>query len=265
MDDPWPGFREEVARYLERLIVSHKPDHGVEGALHNDTAYGLVGEEAGAGEAREVVHRVPLDGFRKRADLDRIRDPLLRDHFLSQTEGVPDKELGKALAQLGENLNPPVRRVRIRERLNVIPITDASGKPYKAYKGDANYCYDIFEGLKGKWTGRVVSRFDANRAGFRPDARLSTRGEPLVMRLRVNDMLELEHSGKRRTMRVVKLSMGRITLAEHQEAGSLKSRDSDPEDSFKYLTVSPGCLQTRAAVLIQVSPSGALRHRGNLS
>ena len=162
-------------------------------------------------------------------------------------------------------MNPPVRRVRICERLNVIPIRDASGKPYKAYKGDANYCYDITEGTKGKWIGRVISRFDANQKGFRPDDRLSTEGEPLIMRLRVNDMLELEHSGKRRAMRVVKLSKGRISLAEHHEAGSLKSRDSDKGDPFEYLTVSPGSLQTRTAVLIQVSPSGAVRHRGNLS
>ena len=56
---PWDGFTPDVLRpHLDRLVVSHKPDHGTypwmtkdgggrhqastSGALHNDTAYGLI-------------------------------------------------------------------------------------------------------------------------------------------------------------------------------------------------------------------------------
>mgnify|MGYP001357707437 FL=1 len=85
------------------------------------------------------------------------------------------------------------------------------------------------------------------------------------MRLRVNDMLELEHEGKSRIVRVVKLSKGNITLAEHQEAGSLKSRDTDKADPFKYLYASPSSLQSKNAKAVYVSPSGTIRHKGNLS
>ena len=273
LDDPWPNFRDDVVACVEKIVVSHKPDHGVQGALHNDTAYGLVDLEPDAKGVREVVHRVPLDSFQKRSSdnpkqrsLKLIRDIHLRKYFLAETEGVPDKELGKKLVELGEALNPPVRRVRILERLNVIPITDGSGTPFKAYKGDANYCYDIFAAPNEKWSGRVVSRFDANQKGFAPNARTSTEGEPLIMRLRVNDMLELENDGDRKIMRVVKLSEGEITLAAHQEAGKLKDRHSKKEDPFRYLRISsPSGLQSKAARIIYVSPSGAIRHKGNLS
>ncbi|MEQ8228894.1 MAG: HNH endonuclease domain-containing protein [Rhodospirillales bacterium] len=265
LGDPWPNFRDDIVASIEKIVVSHKPDHGVQGALHNDTAYGLVDLEPDAKGVREVVHRVPLDSFKKRFDLERIRDTQLRNYFLTASEGTPDKELGKKLLELGEVMTPPVRRVRILERLNVIPIADRSGTPFKAYKGDANYCYDIFSAPNGKWAGRVISRFDANQKGFTPNARTSTEGEPLIMRLRVNDMLELEYDGGRKIMRVVKLSVGKITFAEHQEAGSLKSRDADKSDPFKYLTVAPSSLQSRNARVVYTSPSGVIRHKGNLS
>src|SRR5690606_20606632 len=53
---PYDGFREDLAACLNRLVVSHKPDHGLppgaqknvhvtSGQLHEETAYGLVDEE----------------------------------------------------------------------------------------------------------------------------------------------------------------------------------------------------------------------------
>lgn len=265
MEDPWPTFRDDVVRCVENIVVSHKPDHGVQGALHNETAYGIVDPDADTNAVQDVVHRVPIDSFKKRADLERIRDDVLRTYFLEHTTDLPDKELGKTLLELGNAMIPPVRRVRIVERLNVIPISDPAGIPFKGYKGDANYCYDIFMGAKNKWTGRIISRFDANQVSFDPGSKTSTGGEPLIMRLRVNDMLEVDGDTGRQIMRIVKMSDNKITMAGHQESGSLKSRDSDKGDPFKYLTVSPGSLQHRTARMVYVSPSGRIRHIGNLS
>ena len=41
---PWENYREHVQRAIENIWVSHKPDHSHEGAMHNDTAYGLRGD-----------------------------------------------------------------------------------------------------------------------------------------------------------------------------------------------------------------------------
>jgi len=264
LDDPWPGFRDSVRAVLDRMVVSHKPDHGVEGALHNDTAYGIVTPPDKNGRS-DLVHRVPLAGLSKSADLVRICDELIRNHLLAATDGLTGKAFTEALVAAGEAMSPPVRKVRIVETLRAIAISDKAGRAYKAYKGDSNYCYDIFVGPKERWTGRVISRFDANQKGFDPKARKSIAGEELIMRLRVNDMLAIGESNARSIMRVVKLSHGKIALAVHFEGGSLKSRDADENDPFSYLTVAPSGLQKLFARLIRVSPAGRVKPPRHLS
>lgn len=253
--EPWPQFRKTVRDSIDRIVISHKPDHGVQGALHNDTAYGIV-EPADSKGRSLVVHRVPLSTLRKAADLDAIRDPVIRAVLQAKTVGLNGKEFTDALVAAGEAMTPPVRKARILEKLSVIPITDGSGDAYKAYKGDANYSYDIYSGHNGKWGGEVVSRFDANRKGFDPRAKLSPGGTSLIMRLRGGDLIAIDDGGTRRVMRLVKFSKGQISLAEHFEAGSLKKRDADKEDAFNYMTASPSKLQKLNARLVYVDPAG---------
>lgn len=260
LPEPWPGFREELASTVRRVVVSHKPDHGVQAALHNDTAYGIVAENADG--TSEVVHRVPLGNLTKPDQLAAIRDDHLRALFVKATEGLNGKDFTAALLEAGAATVPPTRKVRVRETLSVVKIPDAKGRPYKAYKRDGNYCYDIFADRKGRWTGAVVSSFDANRPDFEPRSRTRADGTPLIMRLRIDDMLTIEEGGEKRVMRVVKMSKGQIVLAEHFEGGSLKARDKDEADPFKYMTVAPSRLQTLGATLVRVSPSGVSHPTG---
>ena len=254
---PWPDFHDTVRECMNRIIVSHKPDHGVQGALHNDTAYGVV-EEPDANGRSIVVHRVPLSRL-KPGQLGHIRDPLIRDQLRAATTGLSGAAFTRALMQAGEAMNPPVRRVRLCERLRVIPtVSTPDGRILKAYKGDSNYCYDIFRNKIGQWSGHVVTRFDANLKTFNAQARLLPDGTPLVMRLRVDDMLAIDGGEESRIMRVVKLSPGRITLADHFEAGSLKARTADKNDRFSYLTKSPGSLKDLGARKVRVTVSGKL-------
>lgn len=63
---PWDGFRADIAAQVDKIIVSHRADHGridpsarkrgrdsTSGQLHNDTAYGLA-------HGDKVVSRKPL-------------------------------------------------------------------------------------------------------------------------------------------------------------------------------------------------------------
>jgi len=257
INTPWEGFRDSVGQSIGQIVVSHKPDHGVQGALHNDTAYGVVEPPDSKGRSR-VVHRVPLESLNPK-QLDLIRDPLIRDQLKAKTEGLDGKEYSKALVDAGSSFSPPVRKVRIVETLSVIPIGENNkGKTQKAYKGDANYCYDIYSDNNNKWVGHVVTRFTANQKEFVPDARTMSDGTPLIMRIRGNDMICIGDGGERRIMRVVKFSTGKIALAEHFEGGALKARDTNKGDTFKYLVASPSSLQKKNARLVHVSPSGRL-------
>jgi CRISPR-associated endonuclease Csn1 len=261
IEDPWSDFRDTVRDSIEAIIVSHKQDHGVQGALHNDTAYGIVASPDANGRS-EAVHRVPLAGLKPK-QLDAIRDPLIREHLKHKTAGLEGKAYMDGLVAAGEAMSPPVRKIRIVETLSVIPtITDENGKVIKAYKGDGNYCYDIYANAKGKWAGHVVSRFQANQRDFDVGASTLADGTPLIMRIRGNDILAIGEGDDRRIMRVVKFSAGKIALADHMEAGALKSRDSDKEDPFKYKTVPPSSLQKLKARLIHVSPSGRVFDSG---
>ncbi|MBO0346035.1 type II CRISPR RNA-guided endonuclease Cas9 [Roseibium sp. CAU 1637] len=265
--DPWPGFRDEVAETVRKMIVSHKPDHGIQGAMHNDTAYGLVQGPNGVPDKkgiRPVVTRKPLDSdaFKTPESLEKIRDPALRLALLEATVGLTGAEFKARLLEVSSAMKPPVYKVRIEERMNVITFSDDSGKPYKAYKGDGNYCYDIWADSKSKWTGEVISTFEAYQLA-RTDpqwwrTKIGRKGQPLILRLRKGDYLEFEHEGRRLIAQVAKFTTGKISLAEHLEA-NVDARTRDAKDDLAYITKAPGVLQKLNTHQVTVSPSGRVK------
>lgn len=263
IDEPFDGFREQVCEVIDSIIVSHKADHGVQGQLHNDTAYGIIKETIDKSGKSKVVHRVPLLKLDTSKKLETIRDDLIREHLLSETEGLTGKDFTQALLAAGEAMSPPVRRVRICEDMKIIPIrSKQTGKPYKAYKGDGNYCYEIYGGPKGIWTGDLISRFEANKKGYNSTSKMSKDGHPLIMRLRNQDMVEMNDpdTGQKILFRVVKMSEGMIAFSKHFEA-NVDRRNRDKEDSFKYLTIAPSRMQKLDAVQLYVNVIGAIYKR----
>ena len=282
---PWESFRDDLRDSLARVIVSHKADHGRKGApakgrdataarLHNDTAYGLTSLTSDSG-LPIVVHRVPLLSL-KPADLTdpiRIPDAALQRALWEVTEGKSGKGFEAALVRFSKSdpVFKGIRHVRVREALKVIPIRDASGNAFKAYKGDANARYDVWRMPDGKWVSSwkdrngkshsgIVSMFDAHQTG-QPEQRPHPAAKR-VLSLRQNDLVAVEPQGQpRKIMRVVKFSGGgQITFAEHQEAGPLKARDatSTDIDPFKYFYSSAGGLQKARARQIRIDELGRI-------
>lgn len=283
----WESFRADLSDALDRVTVSHKPDHGrrtipapgrdmTAGRLHNDTAYGLTGRVTADGRTPIVVHRVPLLSL-KPADLaspDRIPDAVLRSELLEATKGKGGKDFEAALKNLrkygakkcdrhGNPLFKGLRHVRVCEPLNVIAIRDNAGKAYKAYKGDANARFDVWRMPDGKWVSDIVSMFDAHR----PDA-ADRRPHPAakkMLSLRQNDMLAIGEGENRRLLRVVKFSTtGQIALADDNEAGPLKARDASPNDvdPFKYVLSSASGLKKLKARQVRIDPLGRILDPG---
>lgn len=272
---PFDGFRDALRGSLERITVSHRPDRGspsVAGAanprgssagrLHNDTAYGLAGAADGRG-AHLVVHRVPLDSIKNRAALERVRDPLLRRALLAATEGLTGKDFTAALAAFAqaEGLYKGLRRVRVLERLRVIPVRDKFGQPYKAYKGDANYRFDVWELPDGRWKGETVSMFQAHQPGWQSAVKAANPTARKVLRLCKGDLLATAAGNGRAIHRVVKFSTdGSLQLAAHNEAGNLKARDAKPpeDDYFKYINTSASGLRKLRARQVRVDETGRI-------
>lgn len=275
---PWPTYREHVARAAAHVVVSHRPDHGHEGALHNETAYGL-------GPDGRVTHRVMLDSFKSADEIEKktFADERLKAWLLERTAGLS----GKAFAERIEALQHEhgIRRVKLVEPLSVIAIrsakdtgrhgTDESGAPraYKGYKGDSNYGIEIWRDDRGRWQGSVISTFDAYRIvrehgggeqGWRRlrHPTLAQNGRPLVMRLTKGDCVRLDLDGRTPLMVVAKISQnGQVFMAEHHEA-NVDARNRDKDSGFKYVSKMAGSFQSAHARRVTVSPIGDVRDPG---
>ncbi|PHQ68165.1 MAG: type II CRISPR RNA-guided endonuclease Cas9 [Sneathiella sp.] len=262
LEEPWPGFRNDVETSIRKIIVSHKPDHGFQGAMHNDTAFGIPKGDEGKPDkkgVRTVVTRKPLDSdsFKSPKDLTKIRDDIIRNHLEEETFGLSGADFKLALVQAGKAMTPPVYKVRIEDNLRVIPFKDKSGKEYKAYQGDSNYCYDIWRTDKGKWTGEVISTYQAYQLARKDKdwwQRLEGQdGQQLRMRLRKKDYLQIEHQGTAKIVQIYKFSEGKINMSEHHEANaSARVKDKD----LPAIQMAPSSLQNAKAKYVTVSPSG---------
>lgn len=303
---PWEEFDREVLRnQLARLTVAHKADHGTPGkqgkttgALHNDTAYGIVGP--GKNGNTQVVYRVPLARFATPDALDKglpsIRDIALRSSLIAAWEAFkaappdltnpddPDsRKKPKNLAvtftemvasdgiEIGGRITK-VRRVRICDELGVIPIKDRkTGLPYKAYKPDGNEFAEVWALPDGSWRTVIVRRFDANQPDFNttnlrnhddPAQRLHPAAKKL-MRLHNGDIGAIGEGAERRILRVCKMSTesGKeyIYLADHNE-GNVDARVRAKE--LKYLKESCDGLRKKNFRKVGVDEIGRLTDPG---
>jgi CRISPR-associated endonuclease Csn1 len=247
---PWDGFRAEMKTVLDGITASHKPDHGTvgkgsigasSGQLHNDTAYGLTGKKSDSG-ANIVVTRKPLDSLGPK-DIAKIRDENLRDKLWDTTRDLSGKEFTGALLAFSQNdaTYRGIRRVRLIDAVNVIPIMDKTGKAYKGYKGDSNHCVEVWRLPDGKWKAEILSTFDANQKGLG-----ASRPHPaakLMMRLFKKDAVALDHPKHGEIQAVIaKFSANGLNLYTMNEA-NVDARDRDKSDPFKYLFVGSGTLQ----------------------
>lgn len=273
---PWPDLRQELREKTLAIVVSHKPDHGTvsrqgygngkgqtAGKLHNDTAYGFTGETDAKGNEL-VVRRVGLSHFKNVEDFGQIRGnehghSELRDRLMAATRGLEGKAFEAAVQRFVETDKKfkGIRRVRIVEALKVIPVRDGAGRPYKGYKGDSNHRFDVWQLLDGNWRTEVVSTFDAHRPDWISQVRTQHPTAKKVLSLQQGDCIMLEIDGVKRLVRVVKFrETGRVTLCDLHEAGSLKARDADRLDPFKYIELGASGLKRDKARQVRIDEIG---------
>jgi CRISPR-associated endonuclease Csn1 len=230
---PWANYREHVMRGLQGITVSHKPDHGYQGPMHEDTAWGLR-------EGGQVSRLVRPEGGGQRAR---------------------------------ETKNKSVIQINSTRNLDRHGLDDnGQPNAYKGYVGGSNFCLEIWRDEKGKWNGDVVSTFTAyqvirelgEEAGLTRlmQAQTAQNGQTLVMRLMINDLVRMEVDGCLRTLRMVKIfSSGQFFMCDHNEA-NVDARDKDKGDSFNYISKMPGSFQKAKGRRLTTSPTGDVRDPG---
>lgn len=225
MPMPWPSYREHVARAVGNIWVSHKPDHGHEGAMHNDTAYGLLGN------GRVSVHKV-VDGKR-----ERLEDNLKVIEFSSAKATTRH-----GLLPTGEPR--PYKGYKGDSNYCIEIVRNDKGK----WEGEVISTFEAYQ---------LVRQHGLERLRH---PKLSVSGKQLVMRLIIDDYVKLEHKNQLRILRIAYTnSAGTIAFADHQEA-NVDKRTRSKELSYVFKTA--GSLQKAKARRVTISPIGELHDPG---
>ena len=224
---PWESYRDHVRRAIDAIWVSHKPDHSHEGAMHNDTAYGLCGD------GKVSVHKM-VEGKR-----ERIEESLKVIEFTSakanDRHGVlPDGKPRPYKGYKGDS-NYCIEIVRNEKGM---------------WEGEVISTFDAYQLVREHGVARLRHPV------------LSVGGKPLVMRLMMDDAVRLDVGGQTRTMRITKLSgNGQVFMADTNEA-NVDARNRSKEDTFAYVSKYAGSLQKANARRVTISPISELRDPG---
>lgn len=279
---PWAGFRDNIVTQVNRIIVSHRSNHGridpsarkfgkdsTTGQLHNETAYGLTSDG-------QVLSRKPLMSLSANDIMisgrgANIRDPYLQRHLARVTQGLNGKPFEQALAtfantrKLPNNSDNPyfgLRRVRMQETLQtsvLVQIADQNGKVFKAYKGDSNHCYEIWRLANGKIRPQVVTTFEAHQFG---PTRKPHPAAKRLLRVFKRDMVAIERDGETIIGYVQSLHIANgLVIAAHNEANA-DARNRDKSDAFRFIQMSASPLIKAGIRRVHVDEMGRLRDPG---
>lgn len=258
--EPWTGFRKELEARAAAIVVSHRPEHGVTGALHKETAYGPV---APAEDGCNLVARKPILGL-TRGDVESVRDVRLRRYLLDRIE-LRRRDANDFAGQLAKAVEDVaahpqwagIRRARILKKESApIPIAHGNGRFVKlVLAGDVHHIDIMLRGDGRRWVPRWATLFDTHRTRT-PDGRaappIPEGGERFVMRLHKGDCVKLDHRGRSRIMQVVILepSTNSVVLIEPHQAKN---------DRSLQVKVSCDQLRVRRARRVTVDLLGRVR------
>ena len=224
---PWGSYREHVNQAIDAIWVSHKPDHSHEGAMHNDTAYGL------RGDGKVSFHKI-VEGQRTPFE-DNLKVIEFTNAKANDRHGV-----------LPNGEPKPYKGYKGDSNYCIEIVRNEKGK----WEGEVISTFDAYQLVREHGVARL--RHSA----------LSVSEKPLIMRLMIDDAVRLDVDGQSRSMRIAKLSgNGQVFLADICEANA-DARNRSKEDPFAYVSKMAGSLQKANARRVIISPVGELRDPG---
>jgi CRISPR-associated endonuclease Csn1 len=214
---PW---RNQLKEKLANMLISYKADHGVNGKMYKETAYGIIAPEKQDPDLKgyNLVTRKKIGSLTEK-EIKAIRNHGWRrriEQYIYEAKAIGVK-LDKALAEFGKENNIKTIRILVSNQ----SATAIPSAPFKAYAPDSYVCVDIWQTPKGKagkwkkgqhdWKGAFWSYADCK--GQKPDKnRGKIEGKSLhpaakfITRLFKNDMIEIEEAGEIKIMRVAGFS-----------------------------------------------------------
>lgn len=221
------AFRQHVLVALQRIKVSPKPEHGLQGQLCDATKYRILCPVAGKQnmyviryrrkfetlKSKESVAKVAFSPSTFPTDVPIIQETLRHcayqaniisslyeraEAILRQRMDEQQKE-GKKLYEIGEN-HIVQEAIHIAQRENkdfghcyqAVQIKTLVGicpKRQCGFDPNGNLCLDFFANAQGKVGWECITRFDASQQDFMPQ--WERDGHKLIWRLYKGDVLEL--------------------------------------------------------------------------
>ena len=222
---PWDSYRAHVERAVRNIWVSHKPDHGHEGAMHNDTAYALLGN------GRVSVHKI-VDG-------ERVRE----EAALKVIEFTSSKAVARH-GLLPDGKPQPYKGYKGDSNYCIEIVVNDKGQ----WVGEVVSTFEAYQIERHGGRSQLRSRL------------LASSRKPLAIRLIVDDIVKLQHHGIERVLRVAYInSAGTIALCDHNEA-NVDKRTRLKELAYVFKTA--GSLQKSRGRQVTISPIGELRDPG---
>jgi len=228
MRAPWPDFVDSVRVAVGRIVVSHRVNRKVSGALHEETIYSKPLEDP-HGRVYYRARKKLGDNFTMK-DVEKIIDPAVRGRVrehLKKHGNDPkkafsdEKKMPYMKARDGRRI--PIRKVRIEKPVK--PVAVGSGHRARRVEPGSNHHVEIVEvkDAKGriKWDGEVVTLLEAarrKRAGEPVVKRDHGEGKCFLFSISKKDCLIIDTDGPRRVYVVDKITPGKITITSLNDA-----------------------------------------------
>ncbi len=261
MPEPWRGFHDQLAKALQHLVVSHRVCKKLRGALHNETFYSNRVDK----EGKFTVKRKPLWEL-SGSDIERILDKAVRQAVEEKLRSLgidTKKDKFKKVKALQDNPpvlknGKPVRRVRFRVNLEVVPI--GSGPHVRhVVPGNNHHMEIVLDQRTGKWEGHVVSLLEATKRkkqGLEVVKRDHGEGKKFLFSIAPGEVLEMDTpEGGRGLYRV-------RTVPQNKQLYFVPIYDARPVKKIgkKGLTAHPDTLREKNCQKVVITPLGEVRY-----
>jgi len=255
--EPWDGFYQDVEKSVNKIVVSHKQEHGKNAKLHDETAYGLLEED---GKKYLVTKKIISEMSPK--ELENIISSSVKNKVDDALIGIDRKnknERERALKEFSEKTGIYKARYK-KDQDNYIVIKHKNGERYKAYIEGSYHHVDVYQTEDGKMHGEPMTYM--NLDNNRPAKWKTIKPKPkLFLRIHKKDILKINEDGMDRYYTVLKLSPAAKTIfiAETNIAGKLSDILSD---TTLYKQMSYKQLKEKNVVKVSVNEIGEITELG---
>jgi len=177
---PWNGFVPSIREVIENIVVSHRVDCRLNGALHEETNYGVSIQDNG-----ETLTRIrkPIEALTS-GEVNRILDPRVKKAVLDALDGKPAKTAFKdrenhPRLETKNGQSIPIHRVTVEPKIKNTVSVGSKGAPRHIAPGSNHHMAVVAvlneKGEEIKWEGHVVTRLEAIQR--------KSRKEPVIQQI----------------------------------------------------------------------------------